>query len=268
MKANHCFVLLALLGLSFGTDVAHGSDLGGEATMDQGDNIVMVYEKYPMKIHCNLTNENGEVINGLPLDWLKDGQPVVPDDRIKIFQDNFTLLFTEALRTDTGDYKCELKTEDVIKPSRDFKVIWLVIKKMEKSLDITEKEKTVIECPVEGDPVPTVIWLKDRKPMADLIANDSRISLGPNSKNVPNGTLTITYSEKYDRGNYTCNITSLVETHGKWTYLRVKDTYAALWPFIGIVVEVVILGIIIVIFEKRRAKAEFDESDTDQGNDQ
>lgn len=47
-----------------------------------------------------------------------------------------------------------------------------------------------------------------------------------------------------------------------------SDIYAALWPFLGIVVEVLLLGIIIFIFEKRRAKAEFEESDTDQGNDQ
>lgn len=47
-----------------------------------------------------------------------------------------------------------------------------------------------------------------------------------------------------------------------------SDVYAALWPFLGILVEVLLLGIIIFIFEKRRAKAEFEESDTDQGNDQ
>lgn len=51
-------------------------------------------------------------------------------------------------------------------------------------------------------------------------------------------------------------------------YLFFTGVYAALWPFLGILVEMIVLGIIIFIFEKRRAKAEFDESDTDQGNDQ
>lgn len=43
------------------------------------------------------------------------------------------------------------------------------------------------------------------------------------------------------------------------------DKMAALWPFLGICAEVVILCLIIFIYEKKRNKAEFEESDTDQG---
>lgn len=38
---------------------------------------------------------------------------------------------------------------------------------------------------------------------------------------------------------------------------------AALWPFLGICAEVLILCIIILIYEKRRNKCELEESDTD-----
>lgn len=41
--------------------------------------------------------------------------------------------------------------------------------------------------------------------------------------------------------------------------------YAALWPFLGICAEVVVLCVIILIYEKKRDKTELEESDTDQG---
>lgn len=44
--------------------------------------------------------------------------------------------------------------------------------------------------------------------------------------------------------------------------------FAALWPFLGICAEVVILCAIILIYEKRRNKAEMEESDTDQSPEQ
>ena len=43
-------------------------------------------------------------------------------------------------------------------------------------------------------------------------------------------------------------------------FLRVKDKYAALWPFIGIVAEVVVLCIIIFMCEHgRNSKSEFED---------
>lgn len=43
---------------------------------------------------------------------------------------------------------------------------------------------------------------------------------------------------------------------------------AALWPFLGICAEVFILCAIILVYEKRRNKADPDESDTDQSPEQ
>lgn len=43
---------------------------------------------------------------------------------------------------------------------------------------------------------------------------------------------------------------------------------AALWPFLGICAEVLILCAIILVYEKRRNKEGLDESDTDQSPEQ
>ena len=64
------------------------------------------------------------------------------------------------------------------------------------------------------------------------------------------------------------NIQSLVTNIINFNILSISDIYAALWPFLGIVAEVVILCLVIFIYEKKRMKAEYDESDTDQGPDQ
>lgn len=48
----------------------------------------------------------------------------------------------------------------------------------------------------------------------------------------------------------------------------ISDKLAALWPFLGICAEVVVLCAIILIYEKKRNKTELEESDTDQSPDQ
>lgn len=51
-------------------------------------------------------------------------------------------------------------------------------------------------------------------------------------------------------------------------FYLITDKLGALWPFLGICAEVIVLCTIILIYEKRRNKAELDESDTDGSPDQ
>lgn len=51
-------------------------------------------------------------------------------------------------------------------------------------------------------------------------------------------------------------------------YFRLTGKLAALWPFLGICAEVIILCAIILVYEKRRNKEGLDESDTDQSPEQ
>ena len=48
--------------------------------------------------------------------------------------------------------------------------------------------------------------------------------------------------------------------------LCVADKLAALWPFLGIVAEVIILCAIILCYEKSRSKKLSDEDDAPDGN--
>ncbi|UJR31577.1 hypothetical protein I4U23_019064 [Adineta vaga] len=63
--------------------------------------------------------------------------------------------------------------------------------------------------------------------------------------------ITISTVKKMHRGYYRCTLNKISFA----VLLRVKDQYAALWPFLGIVAVVLILVLIILIFEKRQKAA-------------
>ncbi|XP_053639521.1 neuroplastin [Cherax quadricarinatus] len=248
------------IGGTFGTVTDTEADLSGTKS------VQMLYVGYPLKLTCNLTSHEN---TSFKLDWFKDEMKIESNARTKIFQENSSLLIPSPVKEDVGLYKCQ--TQRGIPNDKPlnmfFNVIYFEMRKMDKSVNVDMEKSIKLECPVEGQPYPVITWKKDDMPIAELI-NATRITYSPNDKKVPNGTILITNAGWTDRGNYTCVITTLSNTFERFTFIRVKDVYAALWPFIGIVVEVLLLGIIIFIFEKRRAKAEFEESDTDQGNDQ
>lgn len=84
---------------------------------------------------------------------------------------------------------------------------------------------------------------------------------------IKNAILTINNARQSDEGLYVCEGRQIDVPNSNVkseTTVRVKDKFAALWPFIGICSEVFVLCVVILIYEKRRSKnTDLDESDTD-----
>jgi hypothetical protein len=77
-------------------------------------------------------------------------------------------------------------------------------------------------------------------------------------------TLQLSKVTQNDKGGYSCVATNSYGSHSEEIKLRVKDAYAALWPFLAIIAEVLALCTIILIYEKKCAKKNANEDENEQ----
>uniref|UniRef100_G1QIS4 Basigin n=1 Tax=Nomascus leucogenys TaxID=61853 RepID=G1QIS4_NOMLE len=125
------------------------------------------------------------------------------------------------------------------------------VKAVKSSEHINEGETAVLACKSESmPPVTDWVWHKITDSGDQLIGNQSRFfvssSQGRSELHIENLNM------EADPGQYRCNGTSSEGTDEAVITLRVRSHLAALWPFLGIVAEVLVLVTIIFIYEKRR----------------
>lgn len=136
------------------------------------------------------------------------------------------------------------------------------------SVNVVEGEKLSLVCLGDLEPGIKIIWDFAGKSYS---ASEGRVKL-LRDHGINRARLLVDSIEMTDRGSVTCraayNWTEIPSHNASaTTNLRVKDKLAALWPFLGICAEVIVLCAIILIYEKKRNKAELEESDTDQSPD-
>lgn len=260
MKTFHGVSALFLLSV-FVVGFSNGSEIAtNENGTEYGIQGVILNPKLSrFQLKCNYTGDGyktGEKV----FRWLKNDQSLEDNSKYIIENDGFastlTVEGTEVI--DAGNYTCKFNNQE----EATLRVF------MYPTLDHTEKSKNQVQgdsltllCKARGYPTPTVKWFKD-----DLqLETDGRMKL-LESDGIEDAKLVIEDLQYEDKGKYVCKATSLTVTRSLEISVRVKDKYAALWPFLGICAEVAILCTIIFIYEKRRTKPEFEEED-DQKKD-
>ncbi|CAN8029016.1 unnamed protein product [Ixodes persulcatus] len=219
-----------------------------------GKGILLDPRSKSLVLQCNSTENPG-----LDIIWFKDNKRLSADEpRYSQNSDTNTLVINDPTYADTGNYTCA-----VVDGGDNATIVVqtnVTIEVSEISKNQVEGDPLTLSCKAFGVPVPEVTWFKNDEP---LNISDPRISLEP-LDNVTNAKLVIQNLNFDDRAEYTCFATNGISNATMMVLVRVKDKLAALWPFLGICVEVAVLCAIIFIYEKKRVKPDFEESDTDQ----
>jgi hypothetical protein len=158
-------------------------------------------------------------------------------------------------------FSCKDKNDETKEKTFSFEGVKPYIYKPEK-LSITETTggNAKLRCQMLfGTDEPTWSWTKDLNETA--LSNDDNYQIDSNATET---TLTIKNVNDQHKGEYQCVLKNKHGQHSENINLRVKSALAALWPFLGIVAEVIILCIIILSYETRCGKKKSTEEDDNE----
>ncbi|RNA03898.1 neuroplastin isoform X3 [Brachionus plicatilis] len=210
---------------------------------DQVENIEVVFRyKQNVTIDCSKFDD-AEYYR-----VYENGTEVVLDENIKNVKIEDKKLSLVDLRSEDirdVEYFCRLGEKKVAEVT---KLISPFIYAPEKpSQTVTEGSNIELSCKsLYGDDL-SWKWLK----------NDTELVEGEkySIKSEQNlTTLTINAATEDDKGDFVCELSNKHGTHTQVIRVRVKDALAALWPFLAICAEVLILCMIILIYEKKCVK--------------
>lgn len=197
------------------------------------------------QLTCSLNSSGIDILGHR---WMRGGK-VLQEDTLPDLQMQYMVDADDR----SGKYSCIFLPEPVGRgdinvegPPR--------IKVGKKSEHSSEGELAKLVCKSDSShpPVEGWFWFKTSEAGEQNIANDTEGKYVVIS--TPERTeLTISNLKMDDdAGTYVCNATNSQGSTRETISLRVRSRMAALWPFLGIVVEVIVLVTIIFIYEKRR----------------
>ncbi|EGI57729.1 Basigin [Acromyrmex echinatior] len=227
---------------------------------------VLTARDIPLVLECANRSAGDKV------QWLKDKTPLSTafagnEDIIKIDNETGSLEILKDKEEAHGNYTCKAANSTI-----EYRVVPRPIAHLAESTSVVEGEKLHLVCSsLRQTPGVKIYWTFGEQ---NYTRSKGRVKITKDpERGIYGAVLIVDNIEMNDRGNIICRMSYnwsdpvLEHSSEAKTFLRVKDKLAALWPFLGICAEVVVLCAIILVYEKKRNKAELEESDTDQSPD-
>lgn len=228
---------------------------------DYVDEKIKVFSiRRQLVLQCALSSESSDAVT---MNWKKNGQDVttIPEMKGRYTTDGTTLKISSSEAEDAGLYECDVP---LLNLNASIEAMATVEMSLDKNTYVVEGEVLRIVCKIVGTN-PDILWRIAKNETEIYTESRDRVTL-EEVDGVANARFTMVDITMDDRAEYTCVAQNRVtRLSGKpvenTTLVRVKDKYAALWPFIGICVEVFLLCVVIWVCEKRRLQKQMEESD-------
>ncbi|NP_991268.1 neuroplastin b precursor [Danio rerio] len=210
----------------------------------------------PIVLKCNLTNSHSTHQETF---WMKNGQEI-SSSRTQRKHTEFRL--NKPRTDDSGEYMCvyTFKSAPNANASIEVKACPEIIGH-KRSENKKEGENATLYCKSAGYPHPVWTWRKKvgRDSYMDIDNSTGRFFI-VNRENFTELSI-LDLDIRTDPGEYFCNASNIIGFTNSSTILRVRSHLAPLWPFLGVLAEIIILVVIIVVYEKRKKPDEVFEDD-------
>lgn len=247
-------------------------------TLEILKDVEEAYGNYTCKM-ANSTTEYRVVRKYSNATSLTPGLYKISMENIHLIQKYYMYFYTKSLLRECLFYlgaKEEFRTKILHSRKnfyyiRYFKILARPAAHLAESTSVVEGEKLHLICGGKLSPGIKISWTFGDQ---NYTRSTDRVKIAKDQeRGIYGAVLIVDNIMMNDRGNVICRVSynwsDPIPEHSSEaeTFLRVKDKLAALWPFLGICAEVVVLCAIILVYEKKRNKAELEESDTDQSPD-